>query len=284
MIVWADDGTGNPLAHGLVDVETARISVLDRGLIVGDGVFETLKVVAGRPFALTRHLRRLSDSARALAIDLPSEHELRAAIAATLDANQAGIGDISRLRITVTHGIGDPGDPYAGEARPLLLVTVVPQNLWPAGSVVALSEFTRNEHSALAGVKSTSYAENAVALRAARRRGADEALLLNTAGHLCEGTGSNIVVALDGDLVTPPLTSGCLAGITRELALEWCDITARTITVSEISDVTEAFLTSSTRDLHPISNLAGRDLPVPGPLTAQAIADWRAHESLGVDP
>ena len=283
MIVWADDGTGNPQSNGLVDVETARISILDRGLIVGDGVFETLKVVDGTPFALTRHLRRLADSASALAITLPSETGIRAAIAATIAANRSDIGAIGRLRITVTHGLGIPGDPYAGDDRPLLLVTVVAQHPWPPSSVVVVSSYTRNEHSALAGVKSTSYAENAIALRAARQQGADEALLLNTAGDVCEGTGSNIVVALHGRLVTPPLASGCLAGITRELAIKWCDVVARPIPAAELAHVTEAFLTSSTRDLHPISRLAGRNLPAPGPLTTTAIARWRTHESQGFD-
>ena len=284
MIAWVDDGTGNPQANGLVDVESARIGILDRGLIVGDGVFETLKVVAGQPFALTRHLRRLHDSARVMEIDLPTATDLQAAILATLAANASDIGEIGRLRLTVTHGRGVLGDPYAGDGPPLVVVTVVPQRPWPAVNIVELSTWTRNEHSALTGVKSTSYAENAIALRAARRQGAHEALLLNTAGEVCEGTGSNIVVALDGQLVTPPLASGCLAGITRELALQWCAIAERTVTGAELAHVTEAFLTSSTRDLHPISRLAGRDLPAAGPLTRQAIALWRTHAAQGIDP
>lgn len=104
-----------------------------------------------------------------------------------------------------------------------MLVTVVAARPWAPTAEAIDSSFTRNEHGALAGVKSTSYAENAIALREAHAMGADEALLCNSRGELCEGTGSNVLFSvIDDHIVTPPLSSGCLNGVTRQLVIEWC--------------------------------------------------------------
>ena len=104
---------------------------------------------------------------------------------------------------------------------PSLIVSTSPLAEWPAVADVAVVPWVRNERSATAGLKTTSYAENVVALRYAHERNASEAILANTVGELCEGTGSNVFVGVGGKLVTPPLESGCLAGITRELVIEW---------------------------------------------------------------
>jgi branched-chain amino acid aminotransferase len=150
---------------------------------------------------------------------------------------------------------------------------------------VATVPWRRNEHSALAGVKSTSYADNVVALRAAEAAGADEAILANTAGLLCEGTGSNVFVGVGGRLVTPPLSSGCLGGVTRELLLEVADVAEEDLPLSALAGADEAFLTSSTRDVHPIETVDGRPLPhCPGPLTATARAAFAALVSSTLDP
>lgn len=281
MDVWLDDAVNH---RGLTPIAEASISVLDRGLTVGDGVFETLKVLNGVPFALTRHLKRLRTSAEPLGIEVPTEAQLREAVAAVVAANRRELGTQARMRITVTHGTGVLGNPYAGDAPPTLLVTVVAMPPWPPSACLPLSPYRRNEHSALAGVKSTSYAENAIVLREASSRGGDEALLLNTAGEICECTGSNIFVVIDGELVTPSLESGCLAGITRELVLEWHGGNSRSIHVDELADVREAFLTGSTRDVWPVHNLAGRDLPAPGPITRVVMDTWARCVAEQVDP
>jgi branched-chain amino acid aminotransferase len=124
----------------------------------------------------------------------------------------------------------------------------------------------RNERSAVVGAKTTSYAENVVALAAAHRRGAHEALLPNTRGELCEGTGSNVLVERDGVLVTPPLSSGCLPGITRELLLEWAadeglPVIEDVVGMAELAAAPEVLLTSSTRDVQHIDELDGRSVP-----------------------
>jgi branched-chain amino acid aminotransferase len=260
---------------GPAGANDASVSVLDRGLTVGDGVFETMKVLDGVPFALTRHLDRLARSAATLGIDLPPQSLMREAISATALANAGEVGAIGRMRLTVTHGLGLLGDPYASDGEPTFFVTIVAQKPWPPAAHVHLSAYRRNERSALTGVKSTSYAENAIALREAKATGADEALLLNTRDELCEGTGSNIFVVLDGELLTPPLASGCLNGVTRQLSLHWTGAAERRVYAADLDRITEAFLTSSTRDLHPIATLDGRQLPAPGPFTAAAIHAWR---------
>lgn len=279
--VWLDDGVRH---RGLTPLSEASISVLDRGLTVGDGVFETLKVLDGVPFALSRHLKRLRVSAEPLGIDVPEDTVLREAVTSVVAANRAELGQQARMRITVTHGSGVLSNPYAGDAPPTLLVTVVAMPPWPPSASLPLSPYRRNEHSALTGVKSTSYAENAVALREAGLRGGDEALLLNTAGELCECTGSNVFVVIGGELRTPPVESGCLAGITRELVLEWYGAHTTPIAAEELADVSEAFLTGSTRDVWPVHNLAGRSLPAPGPITGEVMATWASGVAAQMDP
>jgi branched-chain amino acid aminotransferase len=267
----------------LVDAADASLSVLDHGITVGDGVFETLKVVEGRAFAVTRHLRRLRRSAAGLGIVMQrTDDELRAAVRAVLDAGSAV--EAGRVRITVTGGVSPLGSTR-GEAPPSVVVAAGPQHPWPPTTPVATVVWRRNEHSALAGLKTTSYAENVVALRRANAEGAGEAILANTAGQLCEGTGTNVFLAVDGRLVTPPLSSGCLAGITRELVIELVDVVEQDLPLAALADADEAFLTSSTRDVQPISAVDGRPLPgCPGPLTLAAQQAFAALVARTIDP
>src|SRR3954465_1547369 len=187
----------------------------DHGLVVGDGVFETCEVKDGVVFALTRHLRRLRESARGLGLETDD-----GLIRSGVDAVLADRPQWARLRITVTGG-PSPYGSERGAGPPTVIVATGAMHAWPPTTDVAVVPWTRNERAATAGLKTTSYADNVVALAWAKERGADEAIFANTRGELCEGTGSNVFVAQDGRLVTPPLTSGCLGGITRELLLEW---------------------------------------------------------------
>ena len=143
---------------------------------------------------------------------------------------------------------------------------------------VATVPWPRNERGALAGLKTTSYAENVVALAEARRRGADEAVFANLAGHLCEGTGSNIFYAVDGELRTPTLASGCLAGVTRRLLVEWVGAREVDEPIEVVAHADEVFLASTTRDVQPVSHWDERDLGEPGPLTRAAAQTWRRRE------
>lgn len=265
----------------VVDAAAARLSPFDHGLTVGDGVFETLKVVGGVPFAMRRHVRRLERSARALGLEPPSEDTVRAAAAAVIAAN--GVAD-ARLRITLTGGPGPLGSNRGDEGTTLLLaVSDLPPS--PPVTDVCTVEWTRNERGALTGLKTTSYAENVMALAVAQEQGCSEAIFANTVGNLCEGTGSNVFVGVDGRLVTPPLSAGPLAGITRELVLEVTGAVEEDLPLSALAAADEAFLTSSTRDVQGIRAVDGRALgAAPGPLTQAAAAAFAALYDGDLDP
>lgn len=272
--VWANGG--------LVDPAQPVVSALDHGLVVGDGVFEATKIVDGQPFALSRHLRRLGRSAAGLALPRPDTDRIRAAVDAVLTANPLPFG---KLRITWTDGIGPLGSGRAEDSEPTLIVASEPAAKPPVESTIHTVPWTRNEHGALAGLKTTSYADNVLALARAHDHGASEAIFANTAGNLCEGTGSNIVLVLDGRLVTPPLSSGCLAGITRELLLEWIDIEEADVTLDEAGTASEVFVTSSMRDVQPVAHWDNLDLPgASGPFATQLRHVWTTRSTERIDP
>ena len=264
----------------IVAAGTAAVSPVDHAIIVGDGVFETLKVVNGVPFALSRHLGRLKRSADGLGLTEPDDVVVRAAVAETLAADP----EAGRLRITWSSGPGPLGSDR-GDGPGTLLVASSPGTVWPEVVRVHMCEWTRNERGALTGLKTTSYAENVRALEAAHRRGASEALLTNTQGRLCEGTGTNVFLVVDGVLVTPPLSSGCLPGITRELVLELADVVERDVDPREIAEASEAFLTSSTREVGAISAVDDTVLPeAPGLVTAGMAAAFARLVATNPDP
>lgn len=145
--------------------------------------------------------------------------------------------------------------------------------------------WVRNERSAVAGLKTTSYAENVVALAAAHRAGASEALLANTLGRLCGGTGSNVFVVLDGELHTPPLDSGCLAGITRALIVDWAGAKETDLPFEVLEQAEEVFVTSSLRDAQAVLRIDDRELgTAPGPVTAEVIRIFEVKAAADIDP
>jgi branched-chain amino acid aminotransferase len=263
----------------LVPDDEARISIFDHGLVVGDGVFETIKVADGRPFALTRHLARLARSAAGLGIPAPDLDQIRAGALAVIGGSPAV--PLARMRITVTAGIGPLGSERGNSA--LTAIVALAEQQSPAAFVdVAAVPWPRNEHGALSGLKTTSYGENVRALAYAAEHGGSEAIFGNTAGDLCEGTGTNIFVVLGGRLITPPLSAGCLAGVTRALVLEWFGAAEENIQLADLSNAEEAFLTGTTRDVQSIRNVNGLKLPLtPGPITRKAaeVFAMRAGES-----
>ena len=148
--------------------------------------------------------------------------------------------------------------------------------------------WTRNERAATAGLKTTSYADNVIALAAARRVGAMEAVFGNTKGELCGGTGSNVFVVVDGDVHTPPADAGSLLGVTRGLLIEWCaaagmPVREHRLPLDVLQTADEVFLTSSTKDVFPVDAVDGR-LLVPGPVTAAAADLFRAQAAADIDP
>jgi branched-chain amino acid aminotransferase len=265
----------------LKDAEDARVSVLDHGMTVGDGIFETVKAVHGQPFALTRHLERLTRSARGLGLPEPDHDEVRRACAAVLDANPMPLG---RLRITYTGGLSPLGSDR-GDAGPTLVVALGESGRRPDTTAVITVPWTRNERGALTGLKTTSYAENVVALARAHQQGASEALFANTVGQLCEGTGSNVFVVLDGELHTPPVSSGCLAGITRALTVEWTGAKETDLPLDVLDRAEEVFLTSTLRDVQAVVRIDGREIgQAPGPVTTKAMRVFEERAAADPDP
>src|SRR5215203_37058 len=258
----------------------ATISATDHGVLVGNGVFEALKVTDAGPFAAQRHLNRLSRSAAALSLPAPDHALIRAAIDEVLDDREFSHG---RLRITYTGGLG-PLSSSAPYGPPTLVVAAGPAELPAAFTAVVRAPWTRNEHGALSVVKSTSYAENVRTLAYATSRGATEAIFLNTEGNVCEGTGTNTFVVIDGTVITPPLSSGPLAGITREVILEWCDVEERDFTLAEAMAADEVFITSSLRDVQAVHRWDETDLGTSHPMTDRIATTFAEQSSAALDP
>jgi branched-chain amino acid aminotransferase len=270
----------------LVPLEAAGVSPLDHGLVVGDGVFETLRVYDGQPFAWTRHLARLQSSAAGLGLDAPDAGTLRAAADAVIARNALRE---ARLRITVTGGPAPPGSRRA-PVPPTVIVVGFELEPTSATASVMVVPWTRNEGGALAGLKTISYAENVRALAYVEERGAHEAIFPNTRGNLCEATGSNVFLVLDGECCTPPLTAGCLNGVTRQLILVVGEelgipIAERDVPVAALARAEEAFVSSTVREVQPIATVDGTALAqCPGPISRRLAEGFTALTQRDLDP
>lgn len=278
MKVWVD---------GILDdVAKLRISPLDHGLLTGDGVFETLRVYGGVPFAWRRHYERLHQSAAGLYLPVPPSDALRAAADAVLDANE--LRD-ARLRITITGGEAPLGSER-GDAPATVVIAASAVTAWPPTTAVVTVPWSRNERGATTGIKTISYAENVRALAYAREHGAGEAVFPNTRGDLCEATGSNVFLTFAGVLHTPPPEAGCLLGVTRALVLELAEaqgipIEEAALPLDALHRADEAFLSSTTREIQAIATVDGRPLPAaPGPVTEQLREAFTALLARDLDP
>ncbi|HJP15649.1 MAG TPA: aminotransferase class IV, partial [Acidimicrobiales bacterium] len=209
----------------------------------------------------------------------PNEELILSSLDAVLEADD----NQGLIRITRSSGLGSLSSSRGGGPGTLIVATQ-PAKQWPDSEAVHVCPWARNEHAALVGLKTTSYAENVLALKVAQEQNCSEALFLNTAGFLCEGTGSNIFVVIDDTLITPPLSSGCLAGITREIILELVDVVERDVHPTEFDLISEAFLSSSTRDVIPIARIDDLVLPnIPGLVTSEVITSFATFKATELD-
>ncbi len=234
MIVWLDGR--------LIDGAEARIDPADRGFTLGDGLFETVLVRHGSVRRLDAHLERLRRGCDVLQLPCPSL-DLGEAMAATLAANRLADGVV---RLTLTRGAGPRGIMPPVPSHPTLLITAGP--LPPPRPPLAciLAETTRrNQHSPLSRIKSLNYLDNILARQEAVRRGADEALLLNTAGLLAESTIANLFVVKRGAVLTPPVADGALPGVMRAAVLAAARGRDRSLTPDDLDGADEIFLSSS---------------------------------------
>lgn len=260
------------------DPEAASIGAMDHGVVVGDGVFESLKVVPAGAFTVGRHLDRLTRSARKLGLPEPDHELARQGIDAVLEGRGYEHG---KIRITYTGGRGPLGSQQAYGPATLVIAADAVEPMEPSTAIVT-APWTRNERGALAGVKSISYAENVRALTYATERDATEAILINNAGQVCEGTGSNIFLVFGDDIVTPTLGSGPLAGITRDLLLEWCDIREADLTEKEARKADEVFITSSLRDVQGVHRWDDQEFG-PGKRTAEVARVFAERSAEGLE-
>ncbi|RBP47739.1 branched-chain amino acid aminotransferase [Roseimicrobium gellanilyticum] len=263
-----------------------RISPWDAAFLVGCGAFETLRAYGGKPFAITRHWHRLERSCGILGLRPPTLEQFASAMSDTLNANKL---QEARVRFTVSGGemLGGPASSPGDE---IFVCTAIPAAPTREADAVVMAPWPRNERGALTGAKTVSYAENMVALHHARCNGAGEAIFANTRNELCEGAASNVFLVRGGQLHTPPLSSGCLAGVTRELTLEVCrthgiSVSDEPLPASALVGADEAFLTSSMREVQAIASVDGKPLSQSvGPLTRRVAGLFRDFVASHADP
>ena len=273
------------------DQTHAVVSVFDHGFLFGEGVYETLRTYNGQPFLLGRHLRRLRNSARMLALDVPLTDEvIEERCRVTMTA--AGLGDDRNheayIRILVTRGVGDLSyDPVACPHPTIVVIAklfVAPAaEVYERGVRVALVSIIRNHPSTVNPlIKSNNLINNALAMQEAARSGAFEGVMRNYRGELAECTQSNLFVVRAGEALTPPLDAGLLPGITREFLIEvgaGMDIPIREAVLrdADLFGADEAFLTSTTREVVPIVQVDGRTIGsgMPGPITKALLEGFR---------
>lgn len=242
-LLWVDDRF----------VASDTIAIDDRGVTVGDGVFETLGAVDGSPRHLRRHLARLAHTVERLDLRLPMElgRIERDVIDLAAESTQR-----QRIRITVTRGT--PGVEGSPSRFARVIISSEPYELPPRTIRLVTVPWQRNEQSPLTGIKSTSWAENAEMLRYARANGADDVLLCNTRGEVCETATANLFVSMMGELATPPLSSGCLPGIAREVVLGFRGAFERSMPLGFFLSGEELFSVSSLAGARRIISVDGR--------------------------
>jgi branched-chain amino acid aminotransferase len=278
MIAWID-GEWMPASE-------ARVSVLDHGVLYGDGVFEGIRFYDRKPFLLDEHLARLESSARAILLDLPYDRTTLADVC-TEAAARMGLND-GYLRLVVTRGRGALGVSPHTCPRPTTFVIAAPLQLYPEecyrdGVVVVTSAIRRANPDALPPqVKSLNYLTSVLASLDARRQGAHEALVLNAHGHIAECSADNVFCVSRGVLRTPVASHGALDGITRQLVLrlardEGIAVEEALLTPADAWAADEMFLTGTGAEIVPVRMLDGRPLPAERPITDRLRAAFRGY-------
>ncbi|GAC1656128.1 MAG: branched-chain-amino-acid transaminase [Gemmatimonadaceae bacterium] len=275
-LVWVD-GKALP-------ANAPHLSALDRGFTLADGLFETMRVYSGAIFRLEHHMARLSHGLAV--IDLIEPTNIRQHLSDAVDSSATRGRKEAALRLTVSRGIAAPGLAPPRDPQPTVtVVTTAPPHhaplLYERGITVRVVRGRRNEYSMTAGLKTLSYTESVVALAEARAAGGDDALMLDTEGHVSEAAASNVFGVVEGGLVTPPTACGVLPGITRAAVIELAlglgmRVTEAIISLATLGEAAEIFLTSSLRELVPVvrvnENAVGTGRP--GPVTRRLMAAY----------
>ncbi|MGE3706094.1 MAG: aminotransferase class IV [Vicinamibacterales bacterium] len=275
----------------IVDQAHAVVSVFDHGFLYGEGIYETLRTYGGRPFLFARHMRRLRTSAAMIALPLPlTDEEIAARFHATMAAAglRGGASGEAYIRLLVTRGVGELTYDPAATPYPSVVIIVKPhvpppESAYRDGVPVIISSIVRNHPDTVNPlIKSNNLLNSALAAQEAVKRGAFEAIMRNYRGELAECTTANLFLVRNGEVLTPPLASGLLAGITREFLLEVAradGVPAREVVLrdEDLFSADEAFLTSTTRELVPIVRVEGTPIGIgrPGPISARLLDAFR---------
>lgn len=265
----------------------ATIPVFDHGFLYGEGVYETLRTYHRRPFLFTEHMARLRRSAAMIALTVPlSDDDLELEIEKTAAACD---GDELYIRVLLTRGIGDLTYNLSATPAPSLIIIIKPLSVFPAknysdGIRLSLVGIRRNHPHALNPlIKSNNLLNNALAMQEAYRRGADEALMLNQAGHAVECSQSNVFIVKAGRIATPPLSAGLLPGITREFVMtlageQGIPCEERQLAPEDVLGADEVFITGTTREITPVAAID--ETPIgggkPGRITTQLMTAFQA--------
>ncbi len=243
------------LNGALLEADQARIDPADRGFALGDGLFETIRVASGKPVFWSAHCARLREGAALLGIAVPYQD---AALAQAIqDVLAANILAEAAIRLTVTRGPAARGVLPAGAENPTVLITAAPMPpaLPPARAIVC-AVTRRNEVSPLSRIKSLNYLDSILARQEAARRGADEAILLNTAGRVAEASAANIFLIRGGGIFTPPVAEGALPGIMRAALIARHGVIETPLMVAELH-AAEAIFLSNALSLRALASLDG---------------------------
>jgi branched-chain amino acid aminotransferase len=263
----------------IADQEHATISVFDHGFLYGEGVYETLRTYNGRPFLFDRHMRRLRNSARMIALPVQfTDQEMEGQIRDTMAA--AHLNGEGYIRVLVTRGVGDLTYDLKATPTPSVVIIVKPQVDLPAdtydqGVPVVIVDIVRNHPGSVNPmIKSNNLMNSALAMQEALRRGGFEGVMRNYRGELAECTTSNLFTIKNGAALTPPLDAGLLPGITREFIFEIgaegrIPVREAVLHDDDLLGADEAFLTSTTREIVPIVSVDGSRIGAgtPGPVT-----------------
>jgi len=265
---------------GLLPIEKVRLSPGQAGLICGWGIFTTLRIFHGEAFAYERHWRRLEKDAALIHLPMPyTSAKVRVHLQEVIRANQVTEGCARVYLIYNSVGFWQ-----SSEDRPVVDLIIYTSSLPAHRDVVRLGlrEHGRHAASALAGVKSISWLNNVWAVAEANNEGFDEVVMLNERGEVAECTSANIFAVKDGKILTPPLNSGCLEGITRGILLEVApeaglSVVEQTIRPEDLYSAEEVFISSTNRNLISVGEIAGHPIPAPGPVCHRLIEIFDAY-------
>jgi branched-chain amino acid aminotransferase len=277
------------------DERDAKISVLDHGLLYGDGIFEGIRAYNGRVFKLKEHIDRLFHSAKAILLNIPMSHA--AMMRAVVDACRKNKVRDGYVRLVVTRGVGTLGLGPDRCKQPTTIIIagkiqLYPPELYLRGMEIVTVPTTRNLHSALnPAIKSLNYLNNILAKIEAMHAGCEEAVMLNAEGFVSECTGDNIFIMKGDQLLTPPLSAGALYGITRGTVMELAEqtgvkVSEPNLTRYDLFTADECFLTGTGAEIMPVIKIDGRVIGTgkPGPLTLKLTEQYHALTQVSGEP